>query len=243
MKYAVIADVAGQYEPLLRLIKRIPEGYEPIFLGDLCDRGPDSDLVFEFVINNNYKCVLANHESMFFDAYRNHKSFGMYGGSRAIYEWGVWVGNGGHTTLRNYTQVPANPDSARSARLLEKHLDWINNLPYRLDLPVDMEGFDTIMCTHAPLHAQYEDDHKTEHSELHNWVKLNNSVLWNRSPPVRRKAFQLNGHNSHWGLQVYDDEQGIYGWCLDDSKRRVLTAMLIPEQVVIQEPYEEVIND
>jgi len=67
--------------------------------------------------------------------------------------------------------------------------------------------------------------------------------LWNRSAPKRREYFQLNGHNSHWGLQVYDDAEGFYGWCLDDSRREKLTAMLIPEQIIIQEPYREAYDE
>jgi len=263
MKYAVIADVAGQYEALMRLISRIPKDYELIFLGDLIDRGPDSDLILEFVINNSHKCVLGNHEHLFYDYYRTHRVHGMYGAiSGGMYDRDIWLMNGGHATFKLYTQVPANPDIPRSKHLIEKHLDWVKDLPLSLSLPVDMvveeaiidynkmtkltgksTRFTELMVTHAPLHTRLGDREIDEHKDFSDWTKLERSILWNRSAPKRREYFQLNGHNSHWGLQVYDDDEGFYGWCLDDSRRQRLTAMLIPEQTIIQESYNGVVDD
>lgn len=257
MRYAVIADVAGQYEALMRLIAKIPSDYELIFLGDLIDRGPDSDLVVEYVINNNHKCVLANHEHMQYDYYRSHRIYGMYGAIHGgMYDRNIWLSNGGHTTFRRYTKVPSSTETPRSAHLLDKHLDWIKGLPLSIRVPIDMtveesikdyngvtkltgksEHFTEVMFTHAPLHTRLEDDQLDTHEDFQDWTKLEMSILWNRSSPRRRKYFQVNGHNSHWGLKPYWDDNGVFGWCLDDSRKGVLTAMLLPDQEIIQEPY------
>jgi hypothetical protein len=261
MKYAVIADVAGQYDALMRLVAKIPAGYEIILLGDLVDRGSDGDLVIEWAIQNNIRSVLANHEHMMYDYYRTHTVHGMYGATYrdgAMYDRDIWLMNGGHATNWRYKQSPsAEATEARSTHLLEKHLDWIKQLPLSISLPVDNmvakspgvvnalkdqrpvheHVFTEVMVTHAPLHARLSDREIDKHEDFSEWTKLERSILWNRSSPIRREYFQLNGHNSHWGLQVYDDDKGAYGWCLDDSRREKLTCMLLPEQVVVQENY------
>lgn len=239
MKYAVIADIAGQFEALKRLVEKIPLGYEILLLGDLIDRGGDGDLVVEWTIQNNIRTVLANHEHMAYNYYRTHIVHGMYGAiSQGMYDRDIWLSNGGHATFKQYSGRGSETiGPPRSAHLLEKHLDWIESLPLSINLPIQMNGFSEIQLTHAPLHSRLGDREIDQHVDFSDWTKLECSILWNRSSPIRREYFQLNGHNSHWGLQVYDDEQGAYGWCLDDSRREKLTCMLLPEQVVIQENY------
>lgn len=70
----VIGDVHGEYTALLNLLKSLgydeegnhPQGRKLVFVGDLCDRGPDSPavikLVKKFVDNGNAQAVLGNHE-------------------------------------------------------------------------------------------------------------------------------------------------------------------------------------
>lgn len=62
----IIGDVHGCYKTLLALISLLPnkEKSKICFVGDLIDRGKDSYKVVEFVKNNNYDCVLGNHEKM-----------------------------------------------------------------------------------------------------------------------------------------------------------------------------------
>ncbi len=252
MRYAIFADIAGQFDALMRLVNRVPVGYEIILLGDLVDRGSDGDLVIEWAIQNNIRSVLANHEHLMYDYYRTHVVHGMYGATfsqGAMYDRDSWLSNGGHATYKQYSGKGETP---RSAHLLEKHLDWIKQLPLSISLPVNMtvdtqvvgasseyesQKFTEILVTHAPLHARLGDREIDTHADFSEWTKLERSILWNRSSPIRREYFQVNGHNSHWGLQVYDDEKGAYGWCLDDSRREKVTCMLFPEQVVLQENY------
>ena len=70
----VIGDVHGEIEALTALLGYLgydaegghPAGRQPVFVGDLCDRGPDSpavlDLVMARVLAGRAQCVLGNHE-------------------------------------------------------------------------------------------------------------------------------------------------------------------------------------
>lgn len=70
----LIGDVHGEIEALHHLLSRMgydaegrhPEGRRLVFVGDLCDRGPDSpavlDLVGALVAAGRAQCVLGNHE-------------------------------------------------------------------------------------------------------------------------------------------------------------------------------------
>jgi Calcineurin-like phosphoesterase len=70
----VIGDVHGEIEALSALLGHLgyapdgrhPAGHRAVFVGDLCDRGPDSpavlDLVMGWVLAGRAQCVLGNHE-------------------------------------------------------------------------------------------------------------------------------------------------------------------------------------
>ncbi len=70
----VIGDVHGEFDALRTLLGHLgyddrgahPDGRRAVFVGDLCDRGPDSpavlDLVMEWVHSGRAQCVLGNHE-------------------------------------------------------------------------------------------------------------------------------------------------------------------------------------
>lgn len=221
--YAVFSDVAGQFDALMRLVQKVPKGYEIIFLGDLPDRGPDSDLVIDWVIESGKRCVLANHEHMLYDYYSSHRAHGVYGAiNGGLYDRAIWLQNGGWATYTRYKD-----GEGRSAHLLNKHLDWINTLPTYLKLPLGTD-FPEVLLSHAPLHQRYGDDDLSFATE---------SLLWSRSAPIRRRYFQVNGHNSHWGLMPYQDQDGVFGYCLDDSRKDKLTCMLLPEMTILQEDY------
>jgi len=70
----VIGDVHGEIEALTHLLGHLgydadgghPDGRRAVFVGDLCDRGPDSpavlDLVMAWAGSGRAQCVLGNHE-------------------------------------------------------------------------------------------------------------------------------------------------------------------------------------
>jgi hypothetical protein len=70
----VVGDVHGEFEALSALLGHLgydregrhPRGRRAVFVGDLCDRGPDSpavlDRVMQWVQAGRAQCVLGNHE-------------------------------------------------------------------------------------------------------------------------------------------------------------------------------------
>jgi len=113
----VIGDVHGYYEALLNLLDFISPNQldEVYFLGDLIDRGPDSAQVVQLVIDNNYSCLLGNHEQMLIEAVGTGEII-----SNLLQGW---VYAGGYTTLLSYKH-----------NIPQHHIDWMNNLPLYLDL-------------------------------------------------------------------------------------------------------------
>ena len=81
----IVGDVHGHVGPLGRLLDLMgyaedgthPEGRRLVFLGDLCDRGPDSPGVFELVMRaveaGGAICLLGNHEQALIDPDPNER--------------------------------------------------------------------------------------------------------------------------------------------------------------------------
>jgi hypothetical protein len=123
----LIADVAGQYEALMRLIAKMPKD-ELLFLGDLVDRGPDSDKVIEFAMQ--HKCIMGNHEHMMLDYCRK----------TGLYDGQIWQWNGGDATLDSYA-------SRGDGSVPENVLKWIEGLP----LFYEEDG---LFASHAPADSE-----------------------------------------------------------------------------------------
>ena len=111
----VIGDVHGEYDKLMRLIEKLPYTDDLCFVGDLIDRGPQSKEVVDFVINNNHKCVIGNHEVFLTNSlYTNDGGAHCY--NIDVYE--MWMFNGGKKTLDSFG------DS------IWEYLDWFKKLPF-----------------------------------------------------------------------------------------------------------------
>ena len=98
----VIGDVHGCFYTLMELMDLLP-GDDICFVGDLIDRGRNSSQVVDFVINNQFDCVLGNHEE-----------FMITGDER------LWQINGGDATLDSYTH---------HWDIFEIHKEWMQSLP------------------------------------------------------------------------------------------------------------------
>lgn len=114
----VIGDVHGHYDGLMLLLKEIAltSDDQVYFLGDLIDRGPKSSEVVSFVQENNYSCLLGNHEQMLLSVITNTNSTSA--------DKQAWFYSGGQATIASY----------KSGTIPQKHLDWFANLPAYLDL-------------------------------------------------------------------------------------------------------------
>jgi serine/threonine protein phosphatase 1 len=114
----IIGDVHGHYEGLMLLLEEIsPASDDQIyFLGDLIDRGPQSAQVVEFVKQNDYPCLLGNHEQMLLNI--------LTGKDTASASMQAWLYSGGQATVASY----------QSGTIPKEHLDWFESLPIYIDL-------------------------------------------------------------------------------------------------------------
>lgn len=222
-QFNVIGDIAGQFETLKRLTSRLSGRI--ILAGDLPDRGENSKEVIEWAMNNpNVTAIMGNHEHMFLDWYDKTE----------YYEPGTWFGNGGVATLKSYSDLypgkPTNEERIREA-IPKEHMDWLRDRPvYALvtgALPAWEEG---VLISHAPLHPYLTLDRATNATQ--------GGLLWNRTEPIRREFFQVFGHNAQWGARPFADGMSTWGYCLDSSWSKKLTAMSFPEGRIVEEPYE-----
>jgi hypothetical protein len=215
----VVADLAGQYSGLLALVEKFPKGEEYVMAGDLIDRGPDSNKVIQWAIDNNIRSVLGNHEHMMLDffgrAFPDQR--------RKIYDRGLWDGyNGGDKTLASYGPkgVP------------KEHLDWLASLPLYIET-------DDCFISHSSVHPTMSLENACK---INDWQFLDSGIIWNRDEPAPRKdgKLQIFGHNSQWGLQKFFDRTKSmepFAICLDDSAKKKLTAYDTKTGEIYQQEY------
>jgi bis(5'-nucleosyl)-tetraphosphatase (symmetrical) len=69
-----IGDVHGCLKELKKLIEKLKphKNDRIIFLGDLINRGPDPVGVVKFVYENNFECIMGNHEYEYLLEYKEH---------------------------------------------------------------------------------------------------------------------------------------------------------------------------
>jgi serine/threonine protein phosphatase 1 len=113
----IIGDVHGHYDALVALLEMVaPQADDRVyFLGDLIDRGPQSAQVVQLVMDNNYPCLLGNHEAMLLEVVSGR------GSSLEIYQG--WLQSGGYATVESYQN-----------RIPPEHIEWMSKLPLYLDL-------------------------------------------------------------------------------------------------------------
>lgn len=209
----VIGDVHGELETLKALIAQFPKDQKIVFCGDLVDRGPHSNQVVQFVIDNGYDCVMGNHEDMMESEWDD--------GAR----WsGMWLPNGGHRTLDSY-----KGDNA----LIRKHVEWMAELPTILayDQVKNADGR-FLVVSHSSCGQFWNSADKETNSEW--W---NKEIMWNRrNPPVDApEIFNVFGHSPRSTTPIITNYYANIdtGVCFKDMG--VLTGLQFPEMIVYQQ--------
>lgn len=143
-----VGDVHGHYAGLMTLLEAIALNSDDqlYFLGDLIDRGPNSAAVVNFVSENQFPCLLGNHEQMLLDAFP-----GDFIDQAALQ---AWLYSGGQTTVASY--------QTESNHLLLHHLEWIRALPSFIDLG-------DVWLVHAGVHPDLALDKQTRHEYC--WIR------------------------------------------------------------------------
>ena len=217
----VIGDVAGQFKALTALVDKFPKGEEVVLVGDLMDRGPDSNKVIEWAMTTpNVLTIGGNHEDLMVDHCRNQHR----------YEEGIWLMNGGGETINSYG-FPLN-GNVWDMKLLfkhipEAHIAWLESLP----LFIERED---VFISHAPVSMF----HKLEVAKTLP-LESGSSLVWNRSEPEKMEGkLQLFGHNANWKLRKFGSPDP-WAICLDTSWDKVLTGYNTKTKEFYQQPYIE----
>lgn len=215
----VIADIAGQFDALMRLVALVPPDTLKVSLGDMVDRGKRSREVLEYFMAGygvDTLALMGNHEHMMVDYLR--------GENATDYLGDCWVYNGGDETLKSFgNAVP------------RKVVEWIADLPLYMEFEAPGAPH-KLFVSHAAFQrriADLREDEELEDDEVF-------LTLWNRDVPFCQPGhFQVFGHNAHWGLQEFKVGELPYALCIDQSASRKLTGYLFPEGRVIEVPYDE----
>ena len=141
----VIGDIHGHYNTLMVLLEAIaPGGDDQVyFLGDLIDRGPQSAQVVDFVLRNNFSCLLGNHEDMLLNVLDNGQI------PNEVFQ--AWIYSGGRATIASYDN-----------KIPQEHIDWMKKLPTYIDLG-------DIWLVHAGVNPQMSLQEQT--SEQFCWIR------------------------------------------------------------------------
>lgn len=191
----IIGDVHGEYDDLVLLIKKIPTNSEIIFVGDIVDRGKKSNKIIEIIKENNYKCVLGNHEKMMIDfseyfikEYPNIPFMGFVD---------AWIKNGGQQTLESYDLIAFDKYDGKiicnkndeGFNQYKEDINWLQSLPLYIELDKKKDN-KPIVISHASIADVW---HLVEFDM--NIEVVEQYALWNRKPPKEDShIFNIYGH-------------------------------------------------
>ena len=191
-KTYIIGDIHGEYETLLALLAKLPEGSEPIFVGDLIDRGASSAQVIKYIRENNYCCVLGNHEQLMIDYGTSFTK--TYPDSTNPSFLHTWYNNGGDATLYSYGLIKytggltcvENPEGMK--QFLDD-IEWLKTLPLYIEHPHKIND-KQVVISHAPC-ADVWHHHDNENAK----ETFKDYALWHRrDPKPESKVFNIFGH-------------------------------------------------
>ncbi|MAM63607.1 metallophosphoesterase [Maritimibacter sp. UBA3975] len=218
MRTYSIGDIHGQRAELERVHtlieadrKRTGDAEAPVVhIGDLCDRGPDTRGVIEFLMagqarGENWVVLKGNHDRLmhwFLEPFPRHDPYLLVG-----YTW-LHERIGGHESLESYGVTYSDRDrvfrvhaDARSA-VPQAHIDYLSSLP------LTYERGDCFFC-HAgirpglPLRDQTETDLLWIREEFHDSTADHGKLIVHGHTPV--------DHATHYGNRINLDTGAGYG--------------------------------
>lgn len=192
---AIIGDIHGCYHTLIELYNTIVTKYPQIDIycvGDLVDRGLYSAETVQFVIDQNIKSVLGNHDCMFYFYFTdpNHPVSQL------------WDINGNSATLQSYM---------KHTQLLDTHVAYIGQLPIFYDLPdclISHAGVSQQAGKELGLAKAYDSDK----IERYFFDRLSESegILWNRSKLFNLGKIQVVGHTHRLEVVFHEQTRALY---------------------------------
>lgn len=222
----IIGDVHGCYKTLLAMVEQFPDDEKIIMVGDLIDRGPSSEEVVQWAIDNKdrVRSVQGNHENMLLRS---------LGG-----EWGylnMFLRNGGTSTFQSYRteEQNKNPNDYSFDIFPQEHIDYFKSMP----LFIEEDG---LFVSHSSYCCQIPWE------EARSGEGDNYSLQWNRTPasPLPNGKFHVFGHTIGSEPTVTPHfasiDTGVFWLRGKDEGNGRLTAIQFPSKKIY---HQETIDD
>ena len=208
-KLFAVGDVHGCYEALVALESKIREStkrsktshYKIISVGDLCDRGPDTNRVIEHFVRgkeaNTHDVIIGNHEMFFLmafwglrpdllsragikPAWFHHAFAALYKSVKTQVD--IWQGNGGDSVFKSYDADIQ--DTKTWDRIPATHLRLLFGAPLVFVTP-------KAVISHAVIHQGDLDTLiSADHAEVEGMdrpvLEAVHRCLWERGFPKQR---------------------------------------------------------
>ena len=227
----VIGDVHGEFDTLKALLNKFPDDSKLIFVGDLVDRGRKSKEVIDFVKDNNFLCVLGNHEKMMIDFLIEFEK--IYPKFPSLNYHHRWINNGGKQTLFSYEIIKIDSDGKiictkddKKFKKLMEHFFCLKKLPLYLELPFK-KNEKPIVVTHSCATDVWSKREKE--------LIFEEEVLWSRKEPkADAKIFNIFGHSIQKEIDITKHFINVdTGCCYDKEGYGRLSAYCIEKDEVI----------
>jgi len=204
-RFIVIGDIHGCYDELVELCKQLEAGIPIYTTGDLCDRGPNTKLVIDYIMKNGIMPVLGNHEKMWLDVIDSEMDFS------------VWLANGARATIESYqTGIERG---YMEYELDEEHEKFLRSLPLFIEVG-------DYIISHAGFARGIPD------SKVLNPDDWRYNCLWWRGPlEVIKGETQIIGHTPHKEVEYGEGYINIDTGCVFGNK---LTAIELPSGKIYQ---------
>jgi len=221
----IVGDVHGCYVELRALLKTIadhakhhaPDGYKLVFLGDLIDRGPDSQKVVEFLKDfspENVELIylMGNHEEVYLRV--------VEGQVEALKSW---FGFGGRSCLRSYgvdNLGEINLDIENllfraQSKIPKSHVEFIRGFQ-------DYFVFGDYLCVHAGIRPKKKlEDQKSQDMR---WIR-GDFLKYSKPHPYK----VVHGHTIVEQAQDFGNRIAVDTGAYNDQ---VLSAVFLQDEIV-----------
>jgi len=217
--YYVIGDVHGRYKELMTLVRKLPKDAKLIFVGDLIDRGPDSAKVVKFVRENNYPCVMGNHEhfmiaeglidgkapTRWYESFE--KWYGEFGGDKTLQSYGIG---------EDYQEIVLAQESPKLKQFYDD-IQWMKSLPHVIELGDCIINGRKAVISHSCVWPPW-DKRRQNRAVFEEHVRNNREI-----PEDIEGIFNIYGHQCK--KQV---ETTFFSACIDISCNQKLATLHIP---------------
>lgn len=220
----VIGDIHACYKTFLSLVDKIAQKWpnaQIVSVGDLVDRGPDSQSVVQYIIDNKIPCVQGNHENMMFMDVL---------GNASPYE-GQWYAYQAKETLESYGDH----------QKLKEHAEWMSKLPLFLEFKDSVRVGDDrdhgrsrhLVLSHASIGSTWK-FRDPSHEKHHFFVQ---QALWNRDvPDDQQDIYNIFGHSPNKEPKIKSFFANVDTGCVfNRSGYTNLTAIHFPSLEVLQQ--------